>query len=90
MPSRTGKMGKRKVSKGMIKRVEGGGVGLVNPMGWYDAERAEVSAAERSNSVATAALPSPTSPYDGSAKPELSQESSATIIDSPLDLTVDQ
>ena len=24
----------------MIKRVEGGGVGLMNPMGWYDAERA--------------------------------------------------
>ena len=37
-------MGKKKmhnISKGMIKRVEGGGVGLVNPMGWYDAERAE-------------------------------------------------
>lgn len=26
----------------MIKRVQGGGVGLVNPMGWYDAERAEI------------------------------------------------
>ena len=25
----------------MIKRVDGGGVGLVNPMGWYDAERAD-------------------------------------------------
>lgn len=23
----------------MIKRVEGGGLGMVNPMGWYDAER---------------------------------------------------
>lgn len=36
--------GKKKVhniSKSMIKRVEGGGVGLVNPMGWYDAERAD-------------------------------------------------
>ncbi|ORX40999.1 cation transport protein-domain-containing protein [Kockovaella imperatae] len=29
------------ISKAMIKRVEGGGVGLINPMGWYDAERAE-------------------------------------------------
>jgi hypothetical protein len=27
-----------KVSKEMIKRVEGGGMGKVNPMGWYDAE----------------------------------------------------
>lgn len=27
-----------KVSKDMIKRVEGGGVGMMNPMGWYDAE----------------------------------------------------
>ena len=38
MPSRQGKT-KRKVSKGMIKRVEGGGMGLMNPMGWYDAQR---------------------------------------------------
>lgn len=27
----------------MIKRVQGGGVGLVNPMGWYDVERAEIA-----------------------------------------------
>lgn len=26
-----------KVSKDMIKRVDGGGLGMVNPMGWYDA-----------------------------------------------------
>lgn len=25
-----------KINKDMIKRVEGGGVGMVNPMGWYD------------------------------------------------------
>ena len=36
MASRQGKT-KRKVSKGMIKRVEGGGMGLMNNMGWYDA-----------------------------------------------------
>lgn len=40
------KPGKRKVSKGMIKRVEGGGVGLMNPMGWYDAERNQVPLTE--------------------------------------------
>jgi hypothetical protein len=40
---KTAKGGKRKrnISVGMIKRVEGGGVGLVNPMGWYDGERME-------------------------------------------------
>ena len=27
---------KLKINKDMIKRVEGGGVGMVNPMGWYD------------------------------------------------------
>jgi hypothetical protein len=32
----------RNISVGMIKRVEGGGVGLVNPMGWYDGERVEM------------------------------------------------
>lgn len=30
---------KFKVSKDMIKRVEGGGVGMMNPMGWYDSDR---------------------------------------------------
>lgn len=30
---------KQNISVSMIKRVEGGGVGLMNPMGWYDAER---------------------------------------------------
>ncbi|ORY31209.1 cation transport protein-domain-containing protein [Naematelia encephala] len=30
---------KKQISKGMIRRVEGGGVGMVNPMGWYDTER---------------------------------------------------
>ena len=30
------KKGKSKINKDMIKRVEGGGVGMVNPMGWYD------------------------------------------------------
>lgn len=30
---------KFKVSKDMIKRVEGGGVGMMNPMGWYDSGR---------------------------------------------------
>ncbi|BEI89225.1 uncharacterized protein CcaverHIS019_0205870 [Cutaneotrichosporon cavernicola] len=28
--------GKGPINKDMIKRVDGGGVGLVNPMGWYD------------------------------------------------------
>lgn len=28
--------GNFKVSKDMIKRVDGGGVGMINPMGWYD------------------------------------------------------
>jgi hypothetical protein len=37
-PPKQGKR-KRNISVGMIKRVEGGGVGLVNPMGWYDGER---------------------------------------------------
>ena len=47
MPAgRGGKTGKRKVSKGMIKRIEGGGLGLMNPMGWYDAEHAETSGIE--------------------------------------------
>ena len=47
MPAgRGGKTGKRKVSKGMIKRIEGGGLGLVNPMGWYDADYAETSGNE--------------------------------------------
>ncbi len=39
--ARPQRSGKRKVSKGMIKRVEGGGIGMVNNMGWYDAERAD-------------------------------------------------
>ena len=39
--SRDAKRKNHNISKTMIKRVEGGGVGLVNPMGWYDAERAE-------------------------------------------------
>ncbi|KAE8540063.1 hypothetical protein D1P53_004001 [Cryptococcus gattii VGV] len=36
------KKGHQKLHPDMIKRVEGGGVGLINPMGWYDAERAEI------------------------------------------------
>ncbi|OWZ79653.1 potassium ion transporter [Cryptococcus neoformans Tu401-1] len=36
------KKGHQKLRPDMIKRVQGGGVGLVNPMGWYDAERAEI------------------------------------------------
>nr|XP_019014907.1 potassium ion transporter [Kwoniella pini CBS 10737]OCF53688.1 potassium ion transporter [Kwoniella pini CBS 10737] len=36
------KKGHRKINPDMIKRVSGGGVGLVNPMGWYDGERAEI------------------------------------------------
>ncbi|KAK8865865.1 hypothetical protein IAR55_001013 [Kwoniella newhampshirensis] len=36
------KKGHQKLRTDMIKRVSGGGVGLVNPMGWYDAERAEI------------------------------------------------
>ena len=40
LPSGRGqKTAKRKVTTSMIKRVEGGGVGLMNPSGWYDAER---------------------------------------------------
>jgi hypothetical protein len=31
---------KKKIDKNMIVRVGGGGVGMVNPMGWYDAEMA--------------------------------------------------
>ena len=38
--SKGGKKKHHNISKGMIKRVEGGGVGMVNPMGWYDGERA--------------------------------------------------
>ncbi|KAL7422889.1 hypothetical protein Q5752_002186 [Cryptotrichosporon argae] len=30
----------QKFTKDMIKRIEGGGVGMVNPMGWYNASRA--------------------------------------------------
>lgn len=30
------KKGPLKLTKDMIQRVDGGGVGLVNPMGWYD------------------------------------------------------
>lgn len=36
------KKGHQKLRPDMIKRVEGGGVGLINPMGWYEAERAEI------------------------------------------------
>lgn len=36
------KKGHQKLHPDMIKRVEGGGVGLINPMGWYEAERAEI------------------------------------------------
>ena len=32
---------KLKISKDMIKRVEGGGMGRVNPMGWYDRDDEE-------------------------------------------------
>ena len=33
---------KRHIDVSMIKRIDGGGVGLMNPMGWYDADRAEL------------------------------------------------
>ncbi|WWC86168.1 uncharacterized protein L201_001041 [Kwoniella dendrophila CBS 6074] len=36
------KKGHKKINPDMIKRVSGGGVGLVNPMGWYDGERTEL------------------------------------------------
>nr|XP_018267116.1 potassium ion transporter [Kwoniella dejecticola CBS 10117]OBR89274.1 potassium ion transporter [Kwoniella dejecticola CBS 10117] len=36
---KTKKKGHKKINPDMIKRVSGGGVGLVNPMGWYDGER---------------------------------------------------
>lgn len=32
---------RRDITKDMIKRVEGGGVGMMNPMGWYDSEHQE-------------------------------------------------
>ncbi|OCF31127.1 potassium ion transporter [Kwoniella heveanensis BCC8398] len=38
----TKKKGHQKLRTDMIKRVSGGGVGLVNPMGWYEAERAQI------------------------------------------------
>nr|XP_019049169.1 potassium ion transporter [Kwoniella bestiolae CBS 10118]OCF28099.1 potassium ion transporter [Kwoniella bestiolae CBS 10118] len=38
----TKKKGHKKINPDMIKRVSGGGVGLVNPMGWYDGERIEI------------------------------------------------
>jgi hypothetical protein len=47
------------ISKGMIKRVEGGGVGLVNPMGWYDHERAETPNAPKSDETARESPPGP-------------------------------
>jgi hypothetical protein len=34
------KKGGQKFRTDMIKRIDGGGLGLVNPMGWYDASRA--------------------------------------------------
>lgn len=39
-PSRPASVKKKKlanINKDMIKRIDGGGVGLVNPMGWYEA-----------------------------------------------------
>ncbi|WVR05816.1 hypothetical protein IAU60_002841 [Kwoniella sp. DSM 27419] len=36
------KKGHQKLRTDMIKRVSGGGAGMVNPMGWYDAERTEL------------------------------------------------
>ncbi|WRT64079.1 uncharacterized protein IL334_001007 [Kwoniella shivajii] len=36
------KKGHQKIHPDMIKRVSGGGVGLINPMGWYDGERIEI------------------------------------------------
>ncbi|WVQ97343.1 hypothetical protein IAU59_004454 [Kwoniella sp. CBS 9459] len=38
----TKKKGHQKLRTDMIKRVSGGGVGLVNPMGWYEAERGQI------------------------------------------------
>ncbi|OCF73744.1 potassium ion transporter [Kwoniella mangroviensis CBS 8886] len=38
----TKKKGHKKINPDMIKRVSGGGVGLVNPMGWYDGERTQI------------------------------------------------
>nr|ODN98734.1 potassium ion transporter [Cryptococcus depauperatus CBS 7855] len=37
------KKGNQKLRTDMIKRVQGGGVGLVNPMGWYDAEHIKIA-----------------------------------------------
>ncbi|RXK41787.1 hypothetical protein M231_01022 [Tremella mesenterica] len=42
---------KKDIRKEMIKRVEGGGVGLINPMGWYDATGGEKPVDRRLNEL---------------------------------------
>ena len=76
-------LGKKKpkmnISKGMIKRVEGGGMGLVNPMGWYDAERADTPNGDPT------APPDALSPIENGHTP--SDERSA-VTDSPEEISL--
>jgi len=92
---RPGKPGKRKVSKGMIKRVEGGGMGLMNPMGWYDAEGGETL--EDGESPQLDNPPSPldlvsSSATEGSAYDEAveDEEEPPVITDSPTAIEASQ
>ena len=91
------RLGKKKVhniSKGMIRRVEGGGVGLVNPMGWYDTERADTpspspgqpSESTRVNTDDEAIMDSDEDTEDEDGEEQNATPSRSRVTDSPEDM----
>ncbi|KAK4685671.1 Trk/Ktr/HKT type cation transporter, partial [Tremellales sp. Uapishka_1] len=91
------KKGQPKFSTDMIKRIEGGGVGLVNPMGWYDASRAGTPIMEepapdfRSNSVSQSApqtgiLDNPVQSHPEEDSGGVTPDQPEPLTDSPLHL----
>lgn len=55
---RGGKKTRQPIDKNMIRRVDGGGVGLVNPMGWYDRTATPVNSRPASPESTPAPTPS--------------------------------
>lgn len=81
-PPKKEKKKKGQITKDMIKRVGGGGVGLVNPMGWYDQDHSDSapSRLDTPNDTPTATTP---------AREETSPVISPGSVRSPTSITIE-